>query len=94
MWTPVTTTDGKAHPYGFGWALGEAGGRRVVEHGGAWQGFTAAIVRHPDDKLTVIVLTNLSRANPSGIAHGMADLYLPAPRKATGNTSAPPPSGP
>jgi CubicO group peptidase (beta-lactamase class C family) len=60
MWTPVKTTDGKSHPYGFGWAVQTAGGHKIVAHGGAWQGFMSAIVRYPDDKLTVIVLTNLA----------------------------------
>jgi CubicO group peptidase (beta-lactamase class C family) len=79
MWTRATTKDGKTHPYGFGWTLGESGGRRVVEHGGAWQGFSASIVRHPDDKLTVVVLTNLSRASPNKIARAVADHYLRTP---------------
>ena len=47
MWTPVTLASGNTHPYGFGWALGDVGGHRLVEHGGAWQGFKSAIVRFP-----------------------------------------------
>jgi CubicO group peptidase (beta-lactamase class C family) len=85
MWTPVKTTDGKAHPYGFGWQVRVVRGQKVIEHGGAWQGFVTAIVRYPDDKLTVIVLTNLAAAgvNPGKIAHGVAALYIPelAPKK-------------
>jgi CubicO group peptidase (beta-lactamase class C family) len=79
MWTPVKTTDGKSHPYGFGWQVHEEGGHKVLEHGGAWQGFMTAIVRYPDDKLTVIVLTNLAApgVDPRKIAKGVAALYLP-----------------
>jgi CubicO group peptidase (beta-lactamase class C family) len=77
MWTPVKTTDGKTHPYGFGWGLGEVRGHKVVEHGGAWQGFESHISRFVDDKLTVIVLANLAGANPRRIAHGIAGIYLP-----------------
>jgi CubicO group peptidase (beta-lactamase class C family) len=34
MWTPVKLNHGRTHGYGFGWALGEVRGRRLVEHGG------------------------------------------------------------
>lgn len=77
MWTPVKLNSGKTHPYGFGWALGEMRGRRIREHGGAWQGFTSFIARYIDDKLTVIVLTNLAGANPGRIAKGVAGLLVP-----------------
>ena len=75
MWTPVKLNDGKTHPYGFGWALGEVRGHRVIEHGGAWQGFKSQISRYVDDKLTVVVFANQARANPARIAHYVAALY-------------------
>jgi D-alanyl-D-alanine carboxypeptidase len=86
MWTPVKTLDGKTNPYGFGWAVHEIKGRQVVEHGGVWQGFAAQIIRYPNDKLTVIVLTNLTQGNPGKLAVQVADVYLPeaAPAKAKG----------
>ncbi|HKP10579.1 MAG TPA: serine hydrolase domain-containing protein [Blastocatellia bacterium] len=85
MWTPVKLNDGKTRPYGFGWGFADANGHRLIEHGGAWQGFTTHIARYVDDKLTVIVLTNLAGANPETIAHGIAGLYNPAlaPRRAS-----------
>jgi CubicO group peptidase (beta-lactamase class C family) len=78
MWTPVRLKDGTTHPYGFGWAVGRDHGHRVVEHGGAWQGFTSYIARYVDDRLTVIVLTNLAGVNPGRIAHAVAGIYVPA----------------
>ncbi|HET6929868.1 MAG TPA: serine hydrolase domain-containing protein [Candidatus Acidoferrum sp.] len=77
MWTPVTLKDGKTYPYGFGWFLNEANGHRLIEHDGAWQGFTMNISRYVDDKLTVIVMTNLDEgpSKPDKIAHGVAGLY-------------------
>ena len=77
MWTPVKLNDGKTHPYGFGWALGQVRGHRIIEHGGAWQGFKAQISRYVDDKLTVIVLANQIRTNQSKLAHGVAALFNP-----------------
>jgi CubicO group peptidase (beta-lactamase class C family) len=78
MWTRAKLTGGKTAGYGFGWALGKANGHTLIEHGGAWQGFTAHIARYVDDRLTVIVLTNLAGANPGIIAHKVAELTVPA----------------
>ena len=77
MWTPVKLNNGKTHPYGFGWGLGEVRGHRIIEHGGSWQGFKAFIARYPDDKLTVVVFANLTQANEGRIAHGVAEIYNP-----------------
>lgn len=75
MWTPVKLNSGKTQDYGFGWAFGKIRNHPIIEHGGAWQGFTTHIARFVDDKLTVIVLTNLSGANPGRIAHQVAGIY-------------------
>jgi CubicO group peptidase (beta-lactamase class C family) len=80
MWTPVKLKDGKTHPYGFGWFLNEVNGHRLIEHDGSWQGFTMNISRYVDDKLTVIVMTNLDsgHAKPERVAHGVAGIYVGA----------------
>jgi CubicO group peptidase (beta-lactamase class C family) len=77
MWTPVKLNDGKTFPYGFGWVLGNVHGHRLIEHGGAWQGFKSQISRYVDDKLTVVVFANQARANPAKLAHGVAAIYNP-----------------
>lgn len=84
MWTPVKTSDGKKQSYGFGWVVDSLNGRRRHSHGGAWQGFTTYIVRFPDDKLTVVVLTNcapspalLPGSNPGRIADGIVKIIAP-----------------
>jgi CubicO group peptidase (beta-lactamase class C family) len=82
MWTITKLNDGKPNKgdYGFGWFIRSMNGHRLIEHGGSWQGFTDVISRYVDDKLTVIVLTNLDsrHSNPDKIAHGVAGLYIPA----------------
>ena len=80
MWTPVKLNDGKPNSdhYGFAWFINDASGHRVIEHSGAWQGFTTNISRYVDDKLTVVVFTNLEGGNPASIAHHVAGLYIPA----------------
>ena len=82
MWTVAPLRDGKPNSghYGFGWFIEAENGHRLIEHGGAWQGFETQISRYVDDKLTVVVLTNLEGAKPARIAHGVASLYL---KKAT-----------
>ncbi|MGE0100802.1 MAG: serine hydrolase domain-containing protein [Blastocatellales bacterium] len=77
IWTPVRLNNGRSYPYGFGWDLKQVGGRRLIEHGGSWQGFKSFIARYVDDRLTVIVLANLAQTNPDRIAHGVAALYDP-----------------
>lgn len=78
MWTPVRLNNGRRANYGFGWMLDEnANGHKVIEHGGAWQGFKAHIARYPDDKLTVIAFANLAQADPGRLARGIAEIYEP-----------------
>ena len=79
MWSRVKLNDGSTAPYGFGWGIGSAAnGHPMVEHGGAWQGFTTYIGRYPDDRLTVAVLCNLAGATPRYIAQRVAAMYEPA----------------
>jgi len=79
MWTVFPLNDGKPNSgnYGFAWAIGKQNGHKVIEHGGAWQGFTTYIGRYVDDGLTVVVLTNLDsgHAHPGKIGHDVAGLY-------------------
>ncbi|MGH9498760.1 MAG: serine hydrolase domain-containing protein [Terriglobales bacterium] len=78
MWTPAKLLNGQPNPgnYGFGWRIADKGGHRLLDHGGAWQGFEVHISRYVDDKLTVVVLTNLAGADPGKIADHVAALYL------------------
>jgi CubicO group peptidase (beta-lactamase class C family) len=77
MWTPVKLNNGQTHPYGFGWGLGDVKGRRYVQHGGAWQGFKAQIIRFIDDKFTVVLFANQARTNQSKLAQGVVALFYP-----------------
>ena len=87
-WSPVVLTDGHPYPYGFGWEISDQRGRRVIEHGGSWQGFRAYIGRYVDDDITIAVLANVDDADAELIGHEIAGrverrLKLPAPDKAT-----------
>jgi CubicO group peptidase (beta-lactamase class C family) len=80
MWTVYPLNDGKPNPanYGFGWMINEKNGHKLIEHGGAWQGFTCYIARYPDDNLSIAVLTNLAGGGPGIIAHVTAGIINPA----------------
>lgn len=92
-WTPVVLEGGDAFPYGFGWNISDQRGRRVIEHGGAWQGFKTYFARYVEDGLTVAVLANVSSVDPGLLAREIAgrvdrDLALPDVGDA-GDESAP-----
>lgn len=77
MWTPVQLNDGSYHDYGFGWTLGAVRGHRTIGHGGRAGHY---YFRLPDEKLTVIVLSNLDMrdgSSPKSITQGIARRYAP-----------------
>jgi CubicO group peptidase (beta-lactamase class C family) len=80
MWTVTRLKNGKPNSgdYGFGWEISNKNGHHVVQHNGSWQGFETHICRYVDDKLTVVVLTNLGDADPERITDQVAKLYLAA----------------
>jgi hypothetical protein len=90
MWTVEKLSNGKPNKanYGFAWDIHEVNGHKVIEHGGAWQGFTCHIARYVNDRLTVVALSNLDagHSRPSKIVYGVAGIYdpalLPIPAKA------------
>jgi CubicO group peptidase (beta-lactamase class C family) len=77
MVTPVRLNNDSLHPYGFAWFLNPINGHKAFQHSGSWQGYNTYIAKFPDDKLTVIVLTNSNPSNPGLIANDLAALYIP-----------------
>jgi CubicO group peptidase (beta-lactamase class C family) len=57
MFSPHAEMESK-WSYGYGWVLGEMNGRPVVGHDGGIYGFATAIMRYPEDRATIIVLSN------------------------------------
>jgi hypothetical protein len=78
MWTPTRLSNGEEAGYGFGWATSKVNGHRQVSHGGGIPGFSTELARFPDDKLTVIVLTNAEGGHSGAIARGIAGRFVPA----------------
>jgi len=77
IWQQTRLNEGKLKPYGFGWHTGVIHNRRVVFHGGAWQGFKSSIIRFLDDKLTIIFFANSWDTNDVKLTRGLAAIFYP-----------------
>jgi hypothetical protein len=63
-WTPqIPISD--ASGYGMGWFVSKWRGQRLIEHGGAFAGYSAEIALLPDSNIGFVVLTNTLSALPS-----------------------------
>ena len=62
--------------YGFGWAINELNGRKVVQHGGSNIGFRSYYTRFVNDGLSIIIMTNTDEANPAAIVRALSDYYF------------------
>src|SRR6185503_19154146 len=67
---------GEKLSYAFGLVVGQYKGLKVVEHSGGDAGYRSHVMRFPDQKFAVVVLSNLAAFNPPGMARQVADLYL------------------
>ena len=76
LWSGVPLNNGAKYPYGLGWRLDDHNGRRTIWHSGSTAGFTASILRFPNERLAVIVLCNLGEQGAAThVAKGIADLF-------------------
>lgn len=57
--TPVRLNDGREGGYGYGFTLNSYRGLRQVSHGGDINGFNSYVAIYPEERLAVIVLSNL-----------------------------------
>jgi CubicO group peptidase (beta-lactamase class C family) len=73
-WTPAALADGRKAHYGFGWFIGRDPIGSFVFHRGDTSGFSNFIVKYPDRKLTVVVLTNRLGGAPADLAAAVARL--------------------
>ena len=73
--TPGVLADGTEIEYAWGLRVSTYRGLKIVEHGGAWAGFRAEILRFPEQRLSVIALSNRSDFDGSA-CFKIAELYL------------------
>lgn len=88
MLTRGKLNNGKEIPYALGLDTENYRGLRTISHGGSAVGYRAHYIQFPDQKFSIVILSNLSTFNPGRITRRIADLYLadqftepPSPRQ-------------
>ena len=62
--------------YGLGWSLSDYGGRKLVAHGGGYDGMYSQVIMCPDEQLGIVVLTNSMTGIAEPIAMQIVDHFL------------------
>jgi CubicO group peptidase (beta-lactamase class C family) len=81
---PYSTFYPEAHflNYGLGWFLSDYRGRKVVEHGGAIDGMRAQVAMIPEEKLGLVVLSNMNGSGlPTALMYRIFDSLLGTPSR-------------
>ncbi len=76
MLTRGKLNNGKEIPYALGLNTENYRGLRTRSHGGSAVGYQAYYIQFPDQKFSIVILSNLSIFNPGRITRRIADLYL------------------
>lgn len=80
----VLLANGVGTGYGLGVDVGMMNGHRMISHGGEVSGFTSQNTIFPDDRMAVVVLTNIDASDASGrIAASIANTLFGATDKTT-----------
>jgi CubicO group peptidase (beta-lactamase class C family) len=74
--TTAKLNDGKEIDYAFGLVVNTYRGLKSISHGGSFVGYKAHYIQFPEQKFSVVILSNLGSFEPEGIAMKIADLYL------------------
>jgi CubicO group peptidase (beta-lactamase class C family) len=70
MYTPAKGS------YAYGWIVDEQFGRKRIGHGGGINGFSTYIGRFPEEKVCVVVLSNMEGTASGNVARGLAAIAL------------------
>ncbi len=74
---PWSFPEVQASAYGMGWFIDIYRGRKLVQHGGNIDGFSSLIGFLPDEKLGIVILSNLnSNFLNEGLLYAVADRFL------------------
>lgn len=74
--TPAVLADGTQLDYGFGWRIDKYRGFARMHHTGQTCGFTTIIQRYPEQRFSIIILTNRHEPMLMELANAVANLYL------------------
>lgn len=64
--------------YAYGWQTGEKLGRRKLDHSGSSNGYSSYLLRFPDDRVSVIVLSNSDRTSAGKVGNNLAAIVFGA----------------
>ena len=67
--------------YGYGWSIDKKFERKQISHGGNINGFASDLIRFPDDKITVVVLSNVQSAPAGRIGGDLSAIVFGADSK-------------
>ncbi len=87
MWTaqmaiPVSAGYNKLYPsthfraYGLGWSMSDYLGRKIVGHGGGYDGMYSQVLMVPEENLGIVVLTNSMTGISPVISYQILETYL------------------
>jgi len=76
MHTRGKLKSGEEIDYAFALMVGDYKGLKTVRHGGALGGYRAELLRFPEERFSVICLSNLASFNPSALCNQVAEIYL------------------
>lgn len=87
LWTPhnnfVVTAEQKAtrpgrnfNGYGLGWGVSDKHGRRIISHGGGYDGMYSRVAMMPEENLGIVVLTNGMKGISTALTEYIMERYL------------------
>ena len=72
-----TLSNGKPTNYGYGWLSGtDFKGRKWFGHSGGGVGARAMLIVFPEERLSICILTNISKADLKSLYFSLADIYM------------------
>jgi hypothetical protein len=77
MYEQAVLSNGKQIIYAFGIEIDTYNGYKRIGHGGSDAGYRTYTVRFPEEKLGIVVFSNLGQVNPIDLSMKVAELYLP-----------------
>ena len=77
MYQQAILNNGKKLDYAFAIVIDSLKGYQRIGHGGADAGYRTYAVRFPEEKLGIVIFSNLGQFSPYDLATKVAELYLP-----------------
>jgi hypothetical protein len=65
--------------YGYGWIADDAFGRKRLRHTGSLPGYTSQLIKFPEEKVTIIIFSNLDRARMGTIVRDVTAIVFGRP---------------